>query len=794
MNQTVTRRRARGLAAAALGGVALAAGLAGGAATANAAPVNDVAGRVLVLSDGQPMVNAIRDRLASEGVPMTVVDLNAAGRPAITSASLSRTDASGTHALYQGIVLPTAAPAALSSDELATLAVYERETGAREVSAYNWANPTLGLNYPEYSGPVDGVQAQVTPAGTAGPFAYLSGTVALDDIDPAVAESYGYLATPVAATATTSFTPLVTATIPGTSQQGTLVGEYHSDGRDRLVITFASNTYQSHWRVLSHGIVTWLTRGVSLSYNRNYLSVHSDDFFMDDARWSAAGNCTIGDGCDPVQYPETAPGAAVRMTPADVAYMVDWQRRFGLKVDAVFNGAGADQAPAGDPLTASLVANRAALRWVNHTYAHPYLGCVQDFTTTPWHCATGAAGTLWASQADIASQIASNKTFAASKGISINPQELVTGEHSGLATLPQMTTDNPNLAPALNAQGVKWIASDASREREQRRAGLAYTVPRYPMNIYYNVGTRAELVDEYNWIYTSRANGGSGLCEDNPATSTCIAPLDPGTGYDGYIRPYEARVAFGHVVSNDPRPHYAHQSNQAEDRVLYPVLEDVVNRYRATFAASAPFVNPSLAQAGTALYNQRAWTASQADVTSAIHGDSLVVTNTSASNVTVPVTLPATAAQGAAYGGQRSAYLTVGPRATVSIPLGGVSGYTAQNAPVPPTTQPPAPTVSAPPAPAAPGQPTSPQGETAPAVTAPVAPTTPMPEAFTTPAPVMGTAAATPAPTRRVARTVRCVRRVVRVHGKVRVRRVCRVVRHRVVRHRAAAPAARPGR
>ena len=51
------------------------------------------------------------------------------------------------------------------------------------------------------------------------------------------------------------------------------------------------------------------------------------------------------------------------------------------------------------------------------------------------------------------------------------------------------------------------------------------------MNIYYNVGTKSEMADEYNWIYTSVANGGSGICENNPL-STCIAPLNTTTGFD----------------------------------------------------------------------------------------------------------------------------------------------------------------------------------------------------------------------------------------------------------------------
>jgi hypothetical protein len=296
------------------------------------------------------------------------------------------------------------------------------------------------------------------------------------------------------------------------------------------------------------------------------------------------------------------------MTPADVQALIAWQQANGLKLDAVFNGGGSVEAGAGDPLTTAMVGNKTQFRWINHTYEHPYLGCVQDFTVSPWKCATdGYGATKWMSQADISAQIKTNVDWARGKGITVDAAELVTGEHSGLKTLPQMPVDNPNLAPALNTNGVRYIASDASREQTTRAVGNATTVPRYPMNIYYNVATRAEEVDEYNWIYTSRADGGSGICENNPA-STCITPLGA-NGFDTYIVPIEARIAYDHLVSTNPAPHYAHQSNLAEDRILYPVLDAVLARYAATYTTATPIVNPKFAE--TALQNKRqaAWAA-----------------------------------------------------------------------------------------------------------------------------------------------------------------------------------------
>lgn len=112
------------------------------------------------------------------------------------------------------------------------------------------------------------------------------------------------------------------------------------------------------------------------------------------------------------------------------------------------------------------------------------------------------------------------------------------------------------------------------------------------MNVFYNAGKASEEADEYNWLYTSRAQGGSGICEDNPATTTCLpAPLDTGTGYQDYIVPLETRIDLGHVLSNDPKPHFIHQSNLTEDRIAYPVLNGVLDGYAALFADNTPLVN-----------------------------------------------------------------------------------------------------------------------------------------------------------------------------------------------------------
>ena len=225
--------------------------------------------------------------------------------------------------------------------------------------------------------------------------------------------------------------------------------------------------------MLGHGLVTWLTKGVHLGYWRNWFSLHVDDVLLPDDRWDTAATAPSATTARPSHH-RTRP---IRMMPADVDTLVAWQKTNGIKLDVAFNAAGSVEAGAADPLTARLLARKADLRWLNHTYSHPYLGCVQDFTVVPWRCATEPAtgATRYAAQADIAAEITKNLDWARAKGITVDKRELVTGEHSGLRSLPQMPVDNPNLGPALQAAGVTVdrlgrLARARSRASSGRRA------------------------------------------------------------------------------------------------------------------------------------------------------------------------------------------------------------------------------------------------------------------------------------------------------------------------------------
>ncbi|MFF7266405.1 hypothetical protein ACFZCL_39915 [Streptomyces sp. NPDC008159] len=633
--------------------------------------------RVLVVSDGGPSTDAIAAELTAAGTPYTEIDLTRSDRPVIDAGFLADTVDGRPRARFQAVVLPSDNPFPAGSAEMAALVAYEQTYEIPQVDAYTYARPEAGLQYPVYggySGSMDGVEAQVTTAGKAGPFGYLDGAVPFEDNDPAIGESYAYLSRPVAGA---DFTPYVDAAIPGQSTRGSLVGEYRHDGRRELVVTFVYNQYQQQFRLLARGIVEWMTGGVHLGASRNYFAVHVDDVFAADDRWNTQLNCTPGDvDCtDPNAQPDP-----IRMTPADVDHAVTWQNQKNLTLDFAYNGAGSvdhrEDHNGTDALADRLIAQRNEFRWINHTYSHPFLGCVQNTSVVPWKCATNADGsTRWVSRNEISDEIATNRVWGQINGLPLENGELVTGEHSGMKVLPQQPQDNPNLALAVDDNDIAWLGSDNSREPVQRQVGPATTVPRHPMNVFYNAGRAAEQVDEYNWIYTSRAQGGSGICEDNPATTTCLtAPLDTATGYAQVIVPLEKRIALGHVLANDPRPHFIHQSNLAEDRIAYPVLNGVLDGYAALFADNTPVVNLRMKDIGAELKRRAAWQAAlqAGDVTAYRVGSTVTVDAPDGTAVTATLpggTTHGGSAFGTAYAGAASGWTTAtGAPLTLTLP------------------------------------------------------------------------------------------------------------------------------
>jgi len=663
-----TRRCPRILLALTLVVAQLVLGL-GAVPSTSAAPVSHTIDlRVLLIDDDSAWVDALQGQMTVEGIPFTAIPMRSETRPVVTAAFLS----SGDHAFFQAVILPSYLGGGLSSDELAAVRAFEAKFGVREVDAFNYANPAVGLNVASVAGDIAGTTATVTAAGKSDGFQYLNGPV------PYGPGSYSYLATPLSATSEppmppgATFTTMLSAPIPNSNTPGSLMGVYASGGVEQMIITSAMNFFQPHFKTVAHGILGWATRGVHLGYNRNRMTFHVDDAFSAVALWDPEHNCTPGEDCP--RHPDGTsvyPESSIRLTPEDITYAEQWQAANNYTLTLAYNGFYA--AP-DDPLTQSLVAKKASFRWLNHGLEHLYQGCVQDFSVIPWRCATDGSGNIvWMSQEQIFNEINANIAVANTYGLPINPTEYLSGEHSGLFKTPQQLTDNPNFVAAVSQAGLTTIGADASREPAPRQVGTAMTAPRHPTILYYNAATVAQEVDEFNWLYSTRANGGSGYCEDNPAVATCVAPLDE-AGFMSTIIPNDAAFNFGFILSNDPRPFYAHTSNMGGDRIIYPLIGSILNMYRAAFAPSAPLENLTLTEVSETFAQQSAWAASgmsdAPSATASITSGTITIRNSG--TAPVPLTAPTgTSVSGAtleAYGGEVSGWVPAAPSTTGVVP------------------------------------------------------------------------------------------------------------------------------
>lgn len=652
--------RRTGLAAIAALVLAALAPIVLGAAPPQPLPTQRVDLRVLVVgvTGSEPEYEAWQAALQREGVPLT----------ALTAGSINDgvlADYGANRAKFQAVIVTTGAP--LPTAAANALTKFEATFGIRQISEIGnfGGSPTShGLNNPFTNPPAanqDGNVGLLTPLGQQ-LFPYLKGPVPIEGPG-----AFGFQATPAPQVSPGSFQRV----LDGPSNAAYL-GIYTSplDLREEMVMTVQSNQFMLHNQLLRHGMLNWVTRGVYLGTQRNYFTLNIDDIFLPDTKWDPVSNTTPGD-----LFPPTCGGAPpqpacvdVRMVPSDVRAVINWQSANGFKFDFLFNGVGVEEArgdpPVPDPLTDDttdgLLANKAQFRWVNHTYTHLQMDGV--------------------SQTEIRLEILNNKNFAAQPGIdiSINPQELVTGEHSGLGSYGAPL--NIFMAPALLDQDpdVTWIGDDNSVQPIQRAIGPALTVPRYPSNVYYNVATRSDQLDEYNWIYLPAPNGTCVNSNTNTCRSTAAEWLtNSPNGELSYVNS-EVGIMFGHLMGNDPRPHFAHQSNLILDAngagILYKsttaapsvepgVLDVLLAKYNTYF--NVPLSQPTFSESGQLLQRQTLWAGHVAAGRASgylLDGKVHVVT-------TQGMSVPLTGVNvGDLYGGQRSGWTSVGIGDSVFTP------------------------------------------------------------------------------------------------------------------------------
>ena len=578
--------------------------------------------RILLLggSGREPGYDSWRTWLAHAAVPFDAIA--ATDQP--STLSIVRPD--GT-VRYQALILATDGllDSALDREQRAALHGLERDLGLRRLTAYAYPGPTHGLTPPTWSGRLDNITACLTERGLE-IFPYLRGSLPID------LGTWGHLATP---DPDECFESLLVA-----PDGSSLLGIHRDgDGRERMVQTFDANGSQVQGQLLRQGILAWLTRGTHLGYQRNYLSVQVDDVLLPNQSWDPERHATATDSV-----------GMLRMTADDVARTARWSRTRGIRLDLACNGGGSrryvcERGVDRDPLLDALVAERDVFGWINHTFEHRNLD--------------EASGEV------IEREIENNLEWAAEHGIEFEPQVLITGEHTGLANLAATPPrgENRNLAPALSARKIRFLACDASRpyaaggsEPDSRLVpagapfvtGGALAIPRYPTALAHDVATAEQLLDRLR--------------------STGQAPDESWP----QLISREARRILVKLLGNDPRPHFFHQSNLLANEngeegsgssLVCELLDRVLSLYQSLVLPSMPIVQPTLAEIGQSLLRLEAWheAAARGQIVAYVEADGVRIVN----RATAALELPLTGTMlGDRYGGSRSAWISVPPGTT----------------------------------------------------------------------------------------------------------------------------------
>jgi hypothetical protein len=550
---------------------------------------------LLGLTGAEPAFTAWSLCLTRAGVPFDAVALKDLTTPS------EFLDASG-GARYQAMILSDAGliEMALEPADRELVEGLERDLGLRRLTAYAYPGSEHGLGTPQWSGRLEEVQARLTPAGRE-IFPYLK-----DDlpIDPG---SWVYLARPES--------PKAFETLVAGPDDTALVGIHrHADGREEMVQLFDANPYQAQGQILRRGQLDWLTGGTHLGYERNYLPVQIDDVLLANHSWSVNGHRS-----------DQRPEARMRMTAADAERAARWVNNRGLRLDLACNGGGSRDAGAngngGDPLLGTLLKHRDAFGWINHTYEHRNLDTL--------------------SQAEIEAEIQQNVSWAATVGIDVEQSALVTGAHTGLANLAEdpPRAENVHLRGALRAQGIRYVACDASRPYPGNGGsatsppgtvfaiGTAVAVPRHPTVLPHDAATASQVLDRL------RSKGQPGVLS-----------------FDQVVLA-ESRRIFNAVLSNDPRPHYFHQSNliagddEHASALLFVLLDAVLDRWNNYVSADVPLLQPTLSEVGRLLLSLQAWQLVRAvgSIRAYVDGDRVTIINDASSALEVPLTGVATA-------------------------------------------------------------------------------------------------------------------------------------------------------
>jgi hypothetical protein len=385
---------------------------------------------------------------------------------------------------------------------------------------------------------------------------------------------------------------------------------------------------------------------------------------------------------DPPEFNAVTPGAGTTTLAAGTY-------TYAITDDFVLGGGQSSASETTATLTAG---QQVAITWDAVCHAADYYIYRLDPGATTW--------TL------VHTQAATANDFGNTGPVELNFTDTNTGTSAATST-PSTTVNNASELPyeqntsltaAFGAAGIKYFGSDASKPYPNPATGTfttgtppttqyaagstfpdgtATAIPRYPTNIYYNASTEAQEVNEYETIYDDPT------CKAIPNVTTCNAA---GTAITmSTIVGQIDQNMFLHMMGNDPRPHYFHQTNlmgpstnvastgtppataaTTGDGLYYETMNPLLAQYRQYFAANAPIEQPTMSQIGTLLTDQSNWgNYKVSQVIGSIEGNVVTVNNATGGAVDLPLT---GTTGGTPYAGSES-YWTSAPA--------GISTYTA---------------------------------------------------------------------------------------------------------------------
>ncbi|HXH96694.1 MAG TPA: hypothetical protein VNH40_05725, partial [Gaiellaceae bacterium] len=547
----------------------------------------------------------------------------------------------GTTGNYEGVILASGNlgyfdsgnnfVSGFTAEEWQTLWDYEAKFRVRQVTSvtYPGGSPdTYGLNYAGATG--DTVQATLTNSGKQ-VFSYLNASASIT-----IENAWTYLGT----VADASVTPLLT------TGDGYVIASTntYADGRENLAVTATNAPWLLHTQLLSYGLVNWVTRGVFLGERHVSVAVQVDDLLADDDIWNVANdNDTSGD--------------TFRMTGADFLAALSWQNGVraldtdlqSFRIEFAFNGDGAygDPPPQADhlgtayppdTLSPAVVANQGNFSFVNHTYTHQNLDST-DYATS-------------------LTEIANDQTAAGLLGLSnYSDEPFIQPDISGLS--------NPAFWQAAWDSGIRYLISDTSRPgggNPSPNAGFhvgdtgqqLLVVPRHPSNLFYNLQTPAQWVDEYNWYYWL----------GSPSDSAWKFWPEPQTY--SQILDHESDVLLGYMLAWDIDPWMFHQPNlglyDGSHSLLGDLLDQTFQKYLAVY--NLPVLGPAMKDLGETMADRMAFDASGVSGT-LVPCQSLTLSV--AKTAAIPVT-GVTAGTTETYGGQPISTISVTAGSPVTIP------------------------------------------------------------------------------------------------------------------------------